>query len=72
MGADWMRPVRLAAILRPANAGSNTAADHFTVLGLALEQLPAEDLLREILVRTDVGGQTHAFTQLGPGTEATS
>jgi hypothetical protein len=41
----------LAAILRPGNAGSNTAADHFAVLGLALEQLPAEDLDREILVR---------------------
>lgn len=48
--------------MRPGNAGSNTAADHFTVLGLALEQLPAEDLDREILVRTDIGGQTHAFT----------
>jgi DDE family transposase len=52
----------LAAILRPGNAGSNTAQDHFTVLGLALAQLPAEDLDREILVRTDIGGQTHAFT----------
>jgi hypothetical protein len=52
----------LAAILRPGNAGSNTAADHFTVLGLALEQLPAEDLQREILVRADTGGATHAFT----------
>ena len=52
----------LAAILRPGNAGSNTAADHCTVLGLALAQLPAEDRLREILVRTDIGGQTHAFT----------
>jgi hypothetical protein len=52
----------LAAILRPGNAGSNTAEDHFTVLGLALAQLPAADLLREILVRTDIGGQTHAFT----------
>jgi hypothetical protein len=52
----------LAAILRPGNAGSNTAADHFIVLGLALEQLPAEDLHREILVRTDIGGATHAFT----------
>ncbi len=52
----------LAAILRPGNAGSNTAEDHFTVLGLALAQLPAEDLDREILVRTDIGGQTHAFT----------
>jgi len=52
----------LAAILRPGNAGSNTAADHFSVLALALEQLPAEDLDREILVRTDIGGCTHAFT----------
>ncbi len=52
----------LAAILRPGNAGSNTAEDHFTVLGLALGQLPAEDLDREILVRTDIGGCTHAFT----------
>jgi hypothetical protein len=32
------------------------------VLGLALEQLPAEDLDREILVRADIGGCTHAFT----------
>jgi hypothetical protein len=51
----------LAAVLRPGNAGSNTAADHFQVLGLALGQLPAQDLDREILVRTDVGGCTHAF-----------
>ena len=49
----------LAAILRPGNAGSNTAEDHFTVLALA--QLPAEDLDREILVRADIGGATHAF-----------
>ena len=52
----------LAAILRPGNAGSNTASDHFAVLGLALAQLPAEDLDREILVRADIGGCTHAFT----------
>jgi hypothetical protein len=52
----------LAAILRPGNAGSNTASDHFTVLGLALAQLPAEDLGREMLVRTDIGGATHQFT----------
>ncbi|MCA1698485.1 MAG: IS1380 family transposase [Actinobacteria bacterium] len=51
----------LAAILRPGNAGSNTAADHFAVLALALEQLPAPDLDREILVRADIGGATHAF-----------
>ena len=52
----------LAAILRPGNAGSNTAEDHFTVLGMALEQIPAKDLDREMLVRTDIGGCTHAFT----------
>ena len=51
----------LAAVLRPGNAGANTAADHFEVLQLALEQLPAEDLHREILARADIGGRTHAF-----------
>jgi hypothetical protein len=52
----------LAGILRPGNAGANTAADHFEVLQLALEQLPEADLGREILVRADIGGRTHAFT----------
>jgi hypothetical protein len=52
----------LAAILRPGDAGSNTAEDHFAVLGLALQQLPSADLDREILVRVDIGGATHAFT----------
>jgi hypothetical protein len=51
----------LAAILRAGNAGSNTAEDHFAVLALALEQIPARDLDREILVRADTGGATHAF-----------
>jgi hypothetical protein len=53
----------LAGLLRPGNAGSNTAADHFEVLQLPLEQLPDADLDREILVRTDIGGCTHAFTR---------
>jgi hypothetical protein len=53
----------LAAVLRPGNAGANTAADHFEALQLALEQLPPEDLCREILARADIGGRTHAFTQ---------
>ena len=52
----------LAGILRPGNAGANTAADHFEVLALALEQLPEADLGREILARADIGGRTHAFT----------
>ncbi len=51
----------LAALLRPGNAGANTAADHFEVLGRALEQLPASELRREITVRTDAGGASHAF-----------
>ncbi len=51
----------LAGVLRPGNAAANTAADHFEVLQLALEQLPAQDLDREILVRADIGGRTHAF-----------
>lgn len=52
----------LAGVLRPGNAGSNTAADHFEVLQMALEQLPADALDGEILARADVGGATHAFT----------
>ncbi|HEX5496398.1 MAG TPA: transposase, partial [Mycobacteriales bacterium] len=32
----------LAGLLRPGNAGSNTAADHVTVLDLALAALPAQ------------------------------
>ena len=52
----------LAGLLRPGNAGANTANDHFKVLGLALEQIPEADLDREILVRTDGAGATHAFT----------
>lgn len=52
----------LAAILRPGNAAAHTAADHFEVLQLALEQLPDQDLGREILARADIGGRTHAFT----------
>ncbi len=52
----------LAAKLRPGNAGANTAADHFEVLELALEQIPEADLDREILARADSGGATHAFT----------
>ena len=52
----------LAGVLRPGNAAAHTAADHFEVLALALEQLPAQDLDRQILARADIGGRTHAFT----------
>ena len=46
-------------MLRPGNAGSNTAADHKLVLDLALGQLDREALEGEILVRGDGAGATH-------------
>jgi hypothetical protein len=50
----------LGGLLRPGNAGANTAADHVAVLDLALEQIPAEHIERiEILVRADSAGATH-------------
>ncbi len=49
----------LAGILRPGNAGSNTASDHKLVLDLALGQLDREALAGEILVRGDGAGATH-------------
>jgi Transposase DDE domain group 1 len=51
----------LAAILRPGNAGANTAADHITVLQQAMEQLPEPAWGMEILARADSGGATHDF-----------
>lgn len=51
----------LAGILRPGNAGANTAADHVEVLDLALAQLPAAAVGPGLLVRADSGGATHAF-----------
>jgi hypothetical protein len=50
----------LGALLRPGNAGANTAVDHKTVLDLALAQIPAEYVEQiEILVRADSAGATH-------------
>jgi hypothetical protein len=51
----------LAGILRPGNAGANTAADHLTVLGQALAQLPECAWGMEMLARADSGGATHEF-----------
>jgi hypothetical protein len=58
----------LAGLLRPGNAGSNTAADHVTVLRWALESLPAASRPnphdpggQQILVRCDSAGATHTF-----------
>jgi hypothetical protein len=51
-----------AGVLRPGNAGSNTAADHKLVLDLALAQLDPKALDGEILVRADGAGATHELT----------
>jgi hypothetical protein len=51
----------LAGILRPGNAGSNTAADHIDVLAMALLALPKAARTGPILVRADTAGATHAF-----------
>jgi hypothetical protein len=53
----------LAGILRPGNAGSNTAQDHIEVLDLALAQLPRAARAQPLLVRVDTGGATHGFTE---------
>ncbi|MEZ7127744.1 IS1380 family transposase [Nonomuraea sp. AD125B] len=50
----------LALLLRPGNAGSNTAADHIDATRLALAQLPRQRR-RQVLIRTDSGGGTHEF-----------
>jgi Transposase DDE domain group 1 len=50
----------LAIMLRPGNAGSNTAADHIEAVKLALAQLPP-DQRKRVLVRADSGGGTHDF-----------
>lgn len=53
----------LAGLLRPGNAGANTAADHVHVVDLALEQLPRDAIeSAQIVVRTDSAGATHELT----------
>ena len=51
----------LSGILRPGNAGANTAADHIEVLDRALAQLPESATGPGTLVRCDSAGATHAF-----------
>jgi hypothetical protein len=60
---------QLAAVLRPGNAGANTAKDHVAVLEASLAQLPSDlqDREREqpieMLARSDSAGATHEFAQ---------
>lgn len=52
----------VAALLRPGNAVSNTAADHIETAQPALAQLPkCVRRGRQTLIRTDSVGGTHAF-----------
>jgi hypothetical protein len=58
----------LAGLLRPGNAGSNTAADHICVLDMAIKSLPPEAQPGQqggprILARADSAGATHAFAE---------
>jgi hypothetical protein len=71
----WLDETRepLAMLLRPGNAGSNTAVDHCDVLERSIDQLPAayraghghgEDpaaVTHPLLVRADSAGATKAF-----------
>ena len=50
----------LHMLLRPGNAGSNTAADHISVARTALSRLPIGPS-KKILVRADGGGGTKDF-----------
>jgi hypothetical protein len=53
----------LAGVLRPGNAGANTASDHVEIVDLALEQLPRAVVeTAELVVRTDSAAATHEFT----------
>ncbi len=60
----------LAGLLRAGNAGSNTAADHVTVLEQALASLPAgwrpdpnDPTAPTVVVRSDSAGATHRFAR---------
>jgi hypothetical protein len=50
----------LTFLLRPGNAGSNTASEHIDATQLALAQLP-RGLRRQVLIRADSGGGTQDF-----------
>lgn len=52
----------LAMMLRPGNAGSNTASEHVTVLADALAQLPRA-YRRKVLIRLDGAGASHALIE---------
>ena len=52
----------LAVMLRPGNAGSNTAADHIAITDAAIAQIPAKHR-RKMLFTCDGAGSTHALVE---------
>jgi hypothetical protein len=60
----------LAMLLQPGNAGSNTVADHLTVSGEALRQIPGS-YAAKILVRIDGAGATHDLLEHLEGSNTT-
>src|SRR5436190_1609396 len=53
-----------AMLLRPGNAGSNTAADHITVIDRSLAQIPEAAIENlEILIHADSAGATHGTAE---------
>ena len=50
----------LAVIMRPGNAGSNTVADHISVLTQAIAQVPASHR-GHMLIRADGAGSSHGL-----------
>ena len=71
LAIDAERREVLSQLVRPGNAGSNTAADHAEVLAAAIDALPKRDrawhywnndpadAVTEIVIRADAAGQTH-------------
>ncbi len=66
--ADIAAGEALAGLLRAGNAGSNTTADHISVLGQALASLPAayrpdpdNPDAPQVLIRSDSAGATYGF-----------
>ena len=51
----------LAGVLRPGNAGSNTARDHVGLLDLITEQLDLGERAGQVVIRTDSAGASHEF-----------
>jgi hypothetical protein len=54
----------MGGVLRPGNAGANTAVDQIAVAALALEQIPSEHIeTLELLLRADSAGASHELIE---------